>query len=443
MLDDPILLARLQFAFTVAYHYLFPPLSIGLGVLLVVMEGAYLRTGKRHYHDMTRYWTRIFGLIFALGVASGIVMEFQFGTNWAAYSRFVGDIFGSALAAEAIFAFFLESSFLGILLFGWNRVSPRMHFFSTVMVALGAHLSAIWIVVANSWMQTPAGYAIIETAGRRRAEITSFWEMVFNPSSVERIMHVYGGCWMAGASLVLAVSAWHLLRNRHIQIARAGIRMGLGLFAFAAFFQLATGHASAIGVSRNQPIKLAAFEGHFEKEAPATLWLFGWADEKEARVRWGVGLPGMLSLLVTGDPSAPLPGLASVPPEDRPPVQIVFQAYHAMVGLGMAMIGLSLVGLFLWWRGRLFRHRWLLWLFVLSVLGPQIANQLGWLAAEVGRQPWIVQGILRTSDAVSPHVSAGAILGSLAMFGVIYALLTLLFLGILARKIAEGPEESA
>jgi len=439
---DVEILSRLQFATTIAFHYIFPPMSIGLGLLLVVMEGMYLKTGKELYHQMTRFWVKIFGLIFALGVASGIVMEFQFGTNWAAYSRYVGDIFGSALAAEGIFAFFLESGFLAILLFGWDKVKPRTHFFATLMVALGAHFSAIWIVVANSWQQTPAGYHLVERGDGFRAELTDFSQAVLNPSFLDRISHVYMGCWQAGAFLVLSVSAFYLLRKKHTEFARASIRIALVLAIFASVFQLVTGHSSGKGVAENQPAKLAAYEGHFEAEAPADLYVFGWVDEEDERTL-GLAIPGFLSWLVHGDAQAPVTGLNAFAPEDRPPANLVFQSYHIMIAIGMLLILIALVSAFYAWRRKLFETRWLLWVLVFSVLGPQIANQLGWLSAEVGRQPWIVYDLLRTSDGLSASVSSADVLTSLILFGLIYLMLFVLFIYLLNEKIQHGPEESS
>ncbi len=436
---DAAFLARLQFALTISFHYIFPPMSIGLGVLLVVMEGLYLRTRNPLYEQMTRLWVRIFGLIFAIGVATGIVMEFQFGTNWSRYARFVGDVFGSALAAEGIFAFFLESGFLGILLFGWDRVKPGVHFLATVMVALGAHFSAVWIVVANSWQQTPAGYHLVEHGGVLRAEITDFWGLVFNPSSIARLTHVIMGAWQAGAWLVLSVSAFYLLRRRHEDFARLGMRIALVVALLASIGQLLTGHDSAGGVSRNQPAKLAAFEAHYPESAPAPMYLFGWVNEDREEVSVGLSIPGMLSWLVHGDASRPVTGLRSFPPSDRPPVNLVFQTYHLMVLIGLGLIVLSLLGIVLWPRGRLWRMRWLLWAFVFAVLGPQLANQLGWISAEVGRQPWIVYGLLRTADAASPVVSAGQVLTSLILFALVYLLLLVLFVYLLDHKIRRGP----
>ncbi len=439
---DVFLLSRLQFAFTIAFHYIFPPLSIGLGVLLVIMEARWLKTRDPLYLEMTKFWARIFGLIFALGVASGIVMEFQFGTNWSIYSRYVGDVFGSALAAEGIFAFFLESGFLAILLFGWNRVKPATHFLATCMVALGAHFSAVWIIVANSWQQTPAGHHIVDFGTGLRAEIVDFWQVVFNPSSLHRLSHTLAGAWQAGAFLALSVAAYYILRNKHIAFSKATLRVALPVAVIASLLQLLTGHASASGVAQNQPAKLAAFEGHYSSSAPADMYLFGWVNQEKERVQLGLRIPGMLSWMVHGDSKAPLTGLQAFPPDDRPPVNLVFQTYHLMVLLGMGLIGLSLLALLLQFRNRLHEQRWLLWTFVFAVLGPQAANQLGWASAEVGRQPWIVQNLLRTRDAFSPNVSGGELLFSLVMFFIVYALLLALFIYLLNDKIQHGPEES-
>ncbi len=437
---DVLFLSRLQFAFTVGFHYIFPTLSIGLGVILVIMEGMYLKTNDELYHQMTRFWVKIFGLTFAIGVATGIVMEFEFGTNWAVYSRYVGDVFGSALAAEGVFAFFLESGFLAILLFGWDKVSKTMHFVATVLVAFGAHFSAVWIVVANSWQQTPAGFHIVGNDVNARAEILSFWGMVFNPSSMDRLSHVLMGCWQAGAWLVISVSAYYLIRNKYTEFARNSIKIALIVAMIASVLQLVTGHSSAVGVSEHQPAKMAAMEGHYEEEAPAPMYLFGWVNDQQQQVRFGVKIPGMLSWLITGDPDTPITGLRAFEPEDRPPVNIVFQSYHLMVAIGMVLILLSAFGIYFWARGSLFRNRWLLWIFVFTVLGPQIANQVGWIAAEVGRQPWIVYNLLRTAEGLSEAVTGNMVLGSIIMFGIIYILLFVLFIYLLNGKIQKGPE---
>lgn len=436
------LLARIQFAFTIAFHYIYPPLSIGLGVLLVIMEGMYLKTKNAMYERMTKFWVKIFALTFAMGVATGIVMEFEFGTNWATYSRYVGDVFGSALAAEGIFAFFLESGFLAILVFGWNKVGPKTHFFSTCMVSLGSMLSAVWIVVANSWMQTPAGFHIVGAGMEARAEITNFWEMVFNPSSVVRLSHVLSGAWLAGATLVLSVSAYYILKKRHLDIAKSAMKISIVLLTFASFFQLFTGHQSALVVSKHQPAKMAAFEAHYDSSAVAPFYLFGWVNEKEERVQFGIEVPKMLSFLIHGNFTTPVTGLHAFKKEDRPPVNYVFQFYHLMVAIGMTLIALSIIFIFLWRKGKLFDYPLVLKIAVVSVLLPQIGNQVGWFAAEVGRQPWIVYGLLRTSEAFSKNVSEGQIWFSLILFFVIYALLFALFIFLLDQKIKHGPDDA-
>jgi cytochrome bd ubiquinol oxidase subunit I len=436
---DLQMLSRFQFGLTVGFHYIFPPLSIGLGLMLVFMEGLYLKTRKPLYHQMTRFWVKIFGLIFALGVATGIVMEFQFGTNWSTYSRFVGDVFGSALAAEGIFAFFLESGFLAILLFGWDKVSARMHFISTILVCVGAHFSAVWIVVANSWQQTPAGFHIVGQLPNVRAEMTSFWNLVFNPSTVDRIWHVYMGAWQAGAFFVLSVSAYYILKNKHIDFAKASFRIALVVAAVSSLLQLVSGDVSGKGVARNQPAKMAAFEGLYDT-GPADAYLFGWVDEDQEKVQLGIRIPGLLSYLIHGDTQKPVTGLKEFQPEDRPPVNIVFQTYHAMVAIGCGLILLSWLGLFLWWRKSLFGIRWLLWVFVFSVLGPELANQLGWVSAEVGRQPWIVYNFLRTSEGLSKVVHSGDVLISIILFSLVYLLLLALFIYLLNHKIQGGPD---
>ncbi len=436
---DLLFLSRLQFALTIAFHYIFPPLSIGLGLILAVMEGIYLKTKNPVYQQMARFWVKIFGLIFAIGVASGIVMEFQFGANWSAYSRYVGDVFGSALASEGIFAFFLESGFLSILLFGWNKVGPKMHFFATIMVALGAHFSAIWIIVANSWQQTPAGHHIVGEGLKARAEIVDFWQMVFNPSTVDRLSHTIMGAWQAGAFLVLSVSAFYLLKKKHAEFARASIKIALVIAVFASLMQLVTGHSSAVTLADTQPAKLAAFEAHYSESAPAAMYLFGWVDEKNEKVLSGPKIAGLLSFLVRWDTDKPLTGLRAFPPDKRPPVNFVFQTYHGMVAIGMILILITLVGLFSWWRESLFDKKWFLRILVLSVLGPQIANQLGWFSAEVGRQPYVVYNHLLTAEGLSKTVSMSEVVISLILFGIIYLFLFALFIYMLNEKISHGP----
>jgi cytochrome d ubiquinol oxidase subunit I len=438
---DVLMLSRIQFAATISFHYIYPPLSIGLGVMLVIFEALWLKTKNPVYHQLARFWTKVFALTFAIGVATGIVMEFEFGTNWATYSRYVGDVFGSALAAEGIFAFFLESGFLAVLLFGWDKVSRKIHFLATCMVCLGAHFSAIWIVVANSWMQTPAGFHIVGEGTKARAEITDFWAMVFNPSSMDRLFHTLCGAWQAGAFLVVSVSAWYLLKKKHLDFARTSLRIGLAVGLATSLLQLVSGHDSAQGVAKNQPAKLAAFEGLYETTTNAPLSVFGWVDEKNEKVT-GLAVPGMLSFLAHGKTSASVTGLREFKPEDRPPVLWSFLFFHGMVGIGIAMIGIAALGFLYFWHGSLFERRWMLWLLVLSVLGPQLANQAGWFAAEVGRQPWIVQGLLRTSEGLSAVVKADMVKTSLILFTAIYLILFAVFVYLLNDKIKHGPDDA-
>lgn len=434
------ILARIQFALTIAFHYIYPPLSIGLGLLMVIFKGIYLRTGKVEYNTLARFWTRIFSLTFGIGVATGIVMEFEFGTNWATYSRYVGDIFGSALAAEGVFAFALESTCLGIVLFGWNKIKPVWHFLATFGVFLGSMCSAVWIVIANSWQQTPAGYVVAGEGMQAKAVITDFWAMVFNPSSVDRIWHVWQGAFLAGIFLVLSVHAWYLLKGRHVEISKKAFKVTLIVGTIFSLLQLASGHSSAEGVAKNQPEKLAAMEGHFRTE-PADLYLFGWVDKKN-EVTHGVKIPNGLTYMLHYDTETPVIGLDQYPMEDRPgQVNAVFQFYHIMVAIGMFLIALTVFASFLLWRGKLYDKRWLLRIFVWAVILPQIGNQVGWFAAEMGRQPWIVYKLLRTSDALSKAVTAHQILFAIILFTIVYTILFILFIYLLKKKIVHGIDE--
>jgi len=440
---DVEILSRIQFAFTVAFHYIYPPLSIGLGLVMVIMEGLYLRTGNKIYETMARFWTRIFALTFGIGVATGIVMEFEFGTNWAAYSRYVGDVFGSALAAEGIFAFALESGFLGVLLFGWNKVKPRVHFIATIGVFVGSMFSAVWIVVANSWQQTPAGYQIVGEGMNARAEITDFWAMVFNPSAMDRLIHVWLGAFLAGAFLIISVHAYYLLKDRYVELSQKALKIALVVATAASLAQLASGHQSAHGVSVNQPAKLAAFEGHYPESAPGDLYLIGWVNKEKQEVK-GIKLPGGLSFLVAWNFTEPIAGLNAFPEDEQPTaVNTIFQFYHLMVAIGLLLIALTVYATIQWWRGKIFHQRWFLWTLVVAVILPNISNQVGWFAAEMGRQPWVVYGHLRTSDALSEAVNAQQVLFSLIFFTVIYALLLALFIYLLDRKIKKGPYDES
>jgi cytochrome bd ubiquinol oxidase subunit I len=441
---DAVTLSRIQFAITIMFHYLFPPLAIGMGAFLVFLEARYLKTKDPQFEAAAKFWTKIFALNFAIGVASGIVMEFQFGTNWASYSRYVGDVFGAALAAEGIFAFFLESGFLALLVFGWDKVSPRMHFFSTLMVALGSIFSAIWIIVAISWQQTPAGFVLRKVPGASgvatRAEVTDFWSVVFNPSAMDRLLHVLIGAFILGAFFIMSISAFYLLKNRHVNFARKSFTTALFVAAIASIAILFSGDSQGRIVARYQPAKLAAMEGIYKTtNEGAPIHLFGVPDNATKTVRYNIEIPGLLSFLVHRDFNKPVPGLDQFEP-NIPPVALPFYSFHIMFGLGMYFIALTLIALWLHVKGKLFEKRWLLKIFVFSVIGPFIANELGWVAAEVGRQPWIVYNLLRTSDAVSPNLSSAQVAGSIVMFGVIYALLFAVWIFLLNDKIMKGPE---
>lgn len=467
---DVVLLSRLQFAFTIMVHYLFPPLSIGMGVLLVIFEAMWLKTGDPDWHRLTKYWVKLFAVTFAVGVATGIVMEFEFGTNWAVYSRFVGDVFGSALAAEGIFAFFLESGFLAVLVFGWDRVGKKMHFFSTLMVCLGSIFSSVWIVIANSWQQTPAGHHIVAAARGERAEIVDFWGLVFNPSTMDRLVHVWIGALLTGAFFVMSISAYYILKNRHLVFAKRSFTVALILGTIAAVAAPMSGDSSARMVAREQPSKLAAMEGLFETTQGATpITVFGFPDEEAQELKYAVQIPAALSLMTYRDMSTPVVGLDRFNPEDRPPVLIPFVSFHLMVGIGSFLVGMALLASFLLWRGTLFEQRWLLRGFVLAIALVYVGNQAGWVVAEVGRQPWIVRpdfqpvtaaredpdafyryhemdftspvGGLRTQQAVSGAINREMVVGSLIMFGGIYSLLVMVWVFVLNTKIQAGPEE--
>ncbi|HSX37563.1 MAG TPA: cytochrome ubiquinol oxidase subunit I [Chlamydiales bacterium] len=438
-MNDVVALSRIQFSFHTCFHYLFPPISIGLGLMLVIMEGMYLKTKKQKYKEMTHFWIRIFSLVFAMGVGTGLVQTFAFGTNWSKYSRFVGDVFGSALAAEGIFAFFLEAGFLGVLLFGWERVGPKLHYFANICVCLGAHFSAVWIIVANSWMQTPAGYRLEETASGTRAVVSDFWEVVFNPSTLDRLTHVILACWITGAFFVISVSAYYMLKKRHLAIARSMMRLGLIVAVTALALQLLSGDSSARLIAKFQPAKLAAFEGIYETAPSTPISVFGWVDVKSQEVH-SLKLPGALSFLTYRDFTTPVAGLDQIPRDEWPNVAFVFQTYHLMVMMWTLMASIAILGLIYWKKKKLARTKWLLWLMIFSVLLPHIAQQAGWISTEVGRQPWIVWKLLRTSEGVSTSIQPGQVQGSLLMFTVIYLLLFSLFLFLLDRKIKDGPE---
>jgi len=438
---DAVVLSRIQFGLTSSFHYIYPPLSIGLGLMLVFFEGMYMKTKDPLYKQIAKFWIKIFGLTFALGVATGLVQLFGFGTNWARYSRFVGDVFGSALGAEGVFAFFLEAGFIGIMLFGWEKVTPRIHYLSTILVALGSHFSAVWIVVANSWMQTPAGYKIVGEGKEAKAIVTDFWQMVFNPSSMDRLTHVILGCWLSGIFLVLSVSAYYMLKKRHLAFSKACIKAGLIAASVVLVLQLISADSTARGVSVNQPIKLAALEGIYETVPYTPISVVGWVDTKTETVT-GLKIPALLSFLVNRNFETPVRGLNEFPKDEWPNVPVVYQTYHLMIAMWGAMVGSVLLGLYFWRRKKLDSAKWTLRALVASVLFPAIANQVGWFTAEMGRQPWVVYKLLRTKDGVSPMIQGSQVFSSITMLVCIYTLLFTLFIYLLNYKIKHGPEEN-
>jgi cytochrome d ubiquinol oxidase subunit I len=435
---DPLLLSRLQFALTVGFHFLFPPLTIGLAWLLVIVEWLGWKRQDEDYVRAGVFFGKILGLTFAVGVATGIVMEFQFGTNWAEYSKFVGDIFGAPLAAEAVFAFFLESTFLGLYLFGRNRVSQAVHWLSILMVAVGSTLSAFWIIVANSWQQTPAGFVVQND----RAELVDFWAAVFNSSTPHRFFHTMIACLVAGAFLMAGISAYLVLKNKGAEVGRKTLKVAL-IFGFVVSVMTLypSGHHHAKQVAEDQPEKFAAMEGLIRGGARAPMVVVGKPSDKPPRMEFVVEIPGMLSWLAFGDVDAPIQGVKDLREAGwpTPPLVPTFLSFHTMVGLGMLFIGLTGLGLLQLWRGKLYQSRWYLTLLLLAIPLPLVACELGWIVAEVGRQPWVVYRVLRTADAFSTNVSGAEILFSIVAFGLIYLALGALYLFILVRKVKRGP----
>jgi cytochrome d ubiquinol oxidase subunit I len=436
---DALFLARLQFAFTIGFHFLFPPISIGLAWLLVIMEGLGWRKGDEGYVRMSKFFGKLLALTFAVGVATGIVMEFQFGTNWAVYSKFVGDIFGAPLAAEGIFAFFLESGFLGLYLFGRNKVSKGVHWFSILMVAVGATISAFWIIVANSWQQTPAGYVL----RNGRAELSSFYDAVFNPSTVIRYLHTVDAALIAGAFFVAGIAAYLILKGKEVELAKRAMKIAVIFGLITSLLELMPfGHEHARQVARTQPEKFAAIEGLYTTQSGAPLIFFAIPFNNPPELKAKIELSGLLSWMTFGDVNAQIKGINEFPAENIPPLWLTFVSFHNMVVLGLYFIGVTLYAYIQLRRKKLFETAWLLKLFVWSIPLPLAACQLGWIAAEVGRQPWIVYGLLRTSEAHSATVTAEEIMFSIILFGLVYLLLGVLYIYILVREVNHGPQSA-
>ena len=435
---DPILVSRLQFAFTIIFHIIFPTFTIGLSAYIATLCVMWMRTRREHYRVLARFWTKIFAVSFAMGVVSGIVLSYQFGTNWSRFSAVVGNVIGPMIGFEVLVAFFLEATFLGVLLFGWNRVPAWLHTLAAIAVAVGTLLSAFWILSANSWMQTPAGYEMRDGI----AYPLDWLAIVFNASFPYRLAHMVTAAYLTTSFVVLAVGARYMLAGKHPEHARTMLRMGVAFAAIVAPLQLFIGDQHGLNTLRHQPLKIAAIEAHWDGTEPGELVLFAWPDEKAETNRFAVTIPHGASLLLTHSWNGLFPGLTSVPPTDRPPVKPPFFAFRIMVGIGMLMIVAAWVGMFLWRRGRLFTARWYLWLTQHAWWIGFVAVISGWIVTETGRQPWVAYGVLRTADAVSP-VAAGTVATTLVLFVLVYGVVFTMGIYYINRLIARGPDGSA
>ncbi len=434
---DPVLLARLQFAFTVTFHIIFPSFTIGLSAYIATLGVMWVRTGMDHYHQLMRFWTRIFAVSFAMGVVSGIVLSYEFGTNWSRFSLAVGNVVGPLIGYEVLTAFFLEATFLGVLLFGFNRVPPWLYALSAAIVALGTAISAFWILSANSWMQTPAGYVMKDGI----AYPTDWIAVIFNPSFPYRLAHMLNAAYLTAGFVVLAVGARYLLAGRHIEEGRTMLRMAIGLTAVLAPLQLVIGDLHGLNTLKHQPIKVAAMEAHWDGSKPGDFEIFAWPDEQAETNRFALSIPNASSLILTHKLHGLYPGLKSVPPSDRPPVAIVFFSFRVMVGLGLFMIAAALFGAFLWWRGTLFETRWYLAVMAQCWWIGFVAVMAGWVTTESGRQPWIVEKLLRTADATSPVIGE-SILVTLVLFVLAYGVVFSFGIYYINRLIHRGPDEA-
>lgn len=428
-------LSRIQFAFTVSFHIIFPSITIGLATLIAFWEGMWLRTGNPVYLQLAKFWIKPFAITFGMGVVSGIVLSYEFGTNFSKFSEITGAVLGPLMAYEVLTAFFLEAGFLGVMLFGWQRVSAKLHFFATCTVAVGTWISAFWIIAANSWMQTPTGYRIVDG----KFEVVSWFEVIFNPSMPYRLSHMLLATLLTATFVVMATSAWYLLKQQHQVFARKGLSLTLWLALILAPIQAVVGDLHGLNVKEHQPIKLAAMEGIWPaKESNVPLLLFAWPDTKAEKNHFEVAVPGLASLILTHQWDGALIGLKSVPASDRPNVPLVFFSFRIMVGLGVLMIGVAVIGLLLRWRGTLYQSRWFLRLCSLLAPSGVIAVLAGWYVVEVGRQPWLVQGLVRTMDVVSP-LPAERVMLSLSLFVITYSLLFGVYLYFFRKLIKKGP----
>ncbi len=429
---DVLLLSRIQFMFTIIVHYFFVPLTIGLAFLIACMEFRYWKTRNPLYDQMARFWTKLFLVNFGVGLATGITMEFQFGMNWAGYSRFVGDIFGAPLAAEGVFAFFLESTFIGLLVFGRDKISRGMRLFAAVMVSLGTTLSSFWIIAANSWQQTPAGFIINEKLNR--AEMVSFVEAVFNPSTIVRFLHVIFGAYILAGFFVIAISAYYLLKKKNIPLANKSMKYGVIFSLVFSIMQAYVGHSHSALVAETQPAKLAAFEAHWETQGEAPLLLFAIPDAENETNKFEIGIPGLLSYLTFGDRREPVLGLKEFPEDERPQVLGNFIAFRVMIGFGLVIIFWTIYLAFQIRRGTLADNQFALKTSLLLLPTPYIANTAGWIVTEWGRQPWIVYGVLKTADGVSQLTTLELVV-SLVFFIGVYSFLLYLMIYLMVKEV--------
>ncbi len=433
---DAVFLARIQFALTAGFHFIFPPVSIGLILVIVINELLYLKTESDTYKIISAFLVKIFGLVFTVGVSTGIVMEFSFGNNWSRFSRIVGDIFGAPLAIEVIFAFFLESVFLGVLLWGREKVSKRFYFISALIVFFGSHLSALLILIANSWMQTPAGF--VETSGGRLV-LTDFLTAVLNHSTLVRSFHVILASWITGSLFTAGISSWYLLKIKSEELMKPLLKISLFIFIITSLLQFVSGHMHSIKVADTQPEKMAAFEALWKTTKGAPLALFGIPDAEKKITRMEISLPKMLSFLIAFDTEHEVKGLDAFPDDELPPVFIPYASYHIMIILGSLYALISFTGIFLVLKKRLYTSGWYHKILLYSVPLPVIANMSGWAAAEVGRQPWVVYHVLKTSAAASPVVPAWQILLTIGLFSAVYLLIFIVFMKLLLKLLIQGP----
>jgi cytochrome d ubiquinol oxidase subunit I len=439
-MDDSLLLHRLQFAFTVSYHYIFPQLTMGLGLVIVWMKWVAMRNNDPLYDRAAFFWAKIFGLNFAVGVITGIPMEFQFGTNWARFSTFAGGVIGQTLAMEGIFAFFLESTFLGLFLYGAKRLGPRAHFFSAVMVFLGSWLSGYFIVVTNAWMQHPVAY---ETAADGTVHLTSFWALLLNPWALWQYAHTMIGSVVTASFVVAAVGAYYLLARRDVEHGKLFIRTGVAIGLVASFLMaFPTGDGQGNNLVHHQPATLAAMEGLFETTSGAPIVLIGQPDLEKKTIDNPIHVPNMLSFLTYKRWGAEVRGLDAFPPDQVPTnIPLLYYSYHIMVGLGTIFIGLTALSAWLLRKGKIFAMRPVLWALLLAFPFPYIANTAGWMTAELGRQPWLVYGLMRTPEGTSELVTAGTTLFTLLGFLGMYFVIGVVFLVLALKIVAAGPGE--